>query len=89
MGARSAMPSLSRLRSSRDDHSSSRDRLDALRRPRLCAALLSERIVLDDHGFPIITDPVIEEGLLRPARRTVAVCPRLALRLEPGPSSTR
>lgn len=54
----------------------------------LCATLLSERIVLDDHGFPIIADPVIGDDLVRPARRTVAACPRLALRLEPGPSST-
>ena len=49
----------------------------------LCARLLPERIGLDEHGFPIIGDRRIDSALLPHARRAVAACPRLALRLEP------
>ena len=48
----------------------------------LCARLLPERIRLDEHGFPILPEREIGEELLPHARRAVAVCPRLALRLE-------
>ncbi len=46
----------------------------------LCAALLPQKITLDDWGFPVIdpTRPVRDREL----RRAVAVCPALALRLE-------
>jgi len=55
----------------------------------LCAQLLAERITLDEHGFPVIGDRDVGERLVPHARRAVAVCPQLALRLEaPVPSHT-
>ena len=47
----------------------------------LCARLLPERISVDEWGFPFLGDRAIDPDLLRHARRTVAACPRLALRL--------
>ena len=47
----------------------------------LCADLLPEAIRLDDWGYPIIEHPEIPPELLREARRAVAACPTLALRL--------
>ena len=46
-----------------------------------CAELFPERIRLDDWGFPMIDDASIDEELLVHARRAVAACPTLALRL--------
>jgi ferredoxin len=55
----------------------------------LCAQLLPERISLDEHGFPVLPYRQVEGELLTHARRAVAVCPRLALRLEQSaPSHT-
>jgi ferredoxin len=48
----------------------------------LCARLLPERISLDEYGFPVVPDREVALELLPHARRAVAVCPRLALRLE-------
>lgn len=50
----------------------------------LCAALLPERVALDDWGFPVIGDPEVPEPLLRHARAAVSACPALALRLSRG-----
>jgi ferredoxin len=48
----------------------------------LCARLLPERITLDEWGFPVVEgDPGVDPRLERHARRAVAACPRLALRL--------
>jgi ferredoxin len=47
----------------------------------LCAALLPERIELDEWGFPIPRDTSIDPADERAARRAVAACPALALRL--------
>lgn len=47
-----------------------------------CAEILPERITLDDWGFPIISREPIGPELEDHARRAVAVCPLLALRLE-------
>jgi ferredoxin len=55
----------------------------------LCARLLHERITLDEHGFPVPTDRDVPDGLLGHARRAVAVCPQLALRLEPTSPTIR
>jgi ferredoxin len=52
----------------------------------LCTRLLPERITLDEWGFPIVTDPTIGAELERHARRTVAACPQLALRLATSPA---
>jgi ferredoxin len=48
----------------------------------LCAQLLPERITLDDWGYPIVDGTPVDGALLAHARRTVAACPLLALRLE-------
>jgi ferredoxin len=42
-----------------------------------------ERITLDDWGYPIIDKRPIPPSLEGHARRAVAVCPTLALVLEP------
>ncbi len=56
----------------------------------LCAALLPGDIVLDDWGYPIVTADPLAADRLGAARRAVALCPTLALRLErhaePSPS---
>jgi ferredoxin len=54
----------------------------------LCARLLPERIGLDDAGFPVLGDRMVEGDDLTHARRAVSACPRLALRLEPAPTPT-
>jgi len=48
----------------------------------VCAELFPERVSLDDWGYPIIDAEPIAADLLAHARRTVAACPVLALRLE-------
>ena len=53
----------------------------------LCAALLPQHIARDEWGYPIIDGREIGPGELADARRTVAACPALALRLtEPSAS---
>jgi ferredoxin len=46
-----------------------------------CAELFPERIRLDDWGYPIVDRGPVPEELLVHARRAVAACPTLALRL--------
>jgi ferredoxin len=48
----------------------------------LCAELLPERIELDEWGYPIIEPAPLPRSLEQHARRAVAACPVLALRLE-------
>ena len=48
----------------------------------ICAELFPERISLDDWGYPIIDAAPIPDELLRLAKRTMAACPALALRLQ-------
>jgi ferredoxin len=47
----------------------------------LCAELLPERIAVDEWGFPLIGPEPLPEDLVGDARKAVAACPRLALRL--------
>ncbi|MBA3841494.1 MAG: ferredoxin [Actinobacteria bacterium] len=47
----------------------------------LCAELFPERIRLDDWGFPIVDQRSIPPALEEHARRAVADCPKIALRL--------
>ena len=47
----------------------------------MCAELLPELIELDDWGYPIVRAGGVPDELLDHARRAVAVCPVLALRL--------
>lgn len=49
----------------------------------MCAELLPELIELDDWGYPMLAAGVVPGPLLEHARRAVAVCPVLALRLRP------
>ena len=49
----------------------------------LCAELLPELIELDDWGYPILRNPQVPAHLEILARRAVATCPVLALRLVP------
>lgn len=47
----------------------------------LCAELFPERIALDEWGYPIVDGGDIPPVLEQHARRAVAECPTLALRL--------
>ena len=47
----------------------------------VCAELLPELISLDEWGYPIIDRGPVPAALDLEARRTVAACPALALRL--------
>ena len=47
----------------------------------LCAELLPERIGLDEWGYPVLRDATVPPALNDHARRAVAACPVLALRL--------
>jgi ferredoxin len=48
----------------------------------VCADLLPERIDLDDWGYPIIDPKPMAGVVVEHARRAVAACPVLALKLE-------
>jgi ferredoxin len=47
-----------------------------------CAELLPELIEVDEWGYPLLSDEAVPAHLRGDARRAVAACPRLALRLE-------
>jgi ferredoxin len=47
----------------------------------VCAELLPELITLDEWGYPIVDHRAVPPALYLEARRTVAACPALALRL--------
>lgn len=47
----------------------------------VCAELFPERITLDEWGFPIVSAEEIPPELMAHAKRAVAACPVLALRL--------
>lgn len=47
----------------------------------LCAELFPERIRLDEWGYPIVDPSPIPSVLTEHARKAVAACPMLALRL--------
>jgi ferredoxin len=54
----------------------------------MCAELLPELIELDDWGYPMVLGAAVPGELLDHARRAVAACPVLALRLRPTPRAT-
>jgi ferredoxin len=47
----------------------------------VCAELLPELIAVDEWGYPIVDSRPVPPALDRDARRAVAACPALALRL--------
>jgi ferredoxin len=51
----------------------------------VCAELLPELISLDEWGYPIIDPHPVPPPLDRAARRAVAACPALALKLARAP----
>jgi ferredoxin len=52
----------------------------------VCLETLPELISQDDWGYPMIAPGTVPAPLEALARRTVALCPTLALRLEPVPT---
>jgi len=48
----------------------------------ICSELLPELIRLDDWGYPIIDDALIDRALVPAVDRAIAACPTLALRIE-------
>ncbi len=55
----------------------------------LCAELLPEFVTLDEWGYPMLADGPLPPSLERSARRAVAACPALALRLATAPGQGR
>jgi ferredoxin len=51
----------------------------------LCAEVLPELIRVDDWGFPIVAEGRVHARLRTAAAEAVRICPKLALRLDPGP----
>jgi ferredoxin len=47
----------------------------------LCAELVPELVELDEWGYPILSDADVSDRLLPHAKRAVASCPVLALKL--------
>ncbi|PWI44938.1 ferredoxin [Streptomyces sp. ICBB 8177] len=48
----------------------------------LCAELFPEGVELDEWGYPVVPDPAVLDDRLAHAKRAVAGCPALALRLD-------
>jgi ferredoxin len=48
----------------------------------LCAALLSERVGLDEWGFPIVHRPAVSAADEPDVRHAAATCPALAVYLD-------
>jgi ferredoxin len=55
----------------------------------LCAAILADRIAMDEWGYPIVADGEVSAAEERDVRRAVAACPALALRLSRQPAHSR
>ena len=55
----------------------------------VCADLLPEMVTLDPWGYPVIAPGPVPADLEEHARRAVASCPTLALRLDRGPGAGR
>jgi ferredoxin len=48
----------------------------------ICALRCSERIRLDEWGYAIVSsEPIVEDRVLRQAKRAIAACPEGALQL--------
>jgi ferredoxin len=55
----------------------------------LCKALLPGSVTLDDWGYPILDQTSLGQRSRSDLKRAVAVCPALALRLEPAQAVQR
>jgi ferredoxin len=55
----------------------------------VCAEVLPELIAVDEWGYPIVDPRPVPLALEREARRAVAACPALALRLSQGREPAR
>lgn len=53
-----------------------------------CAELVPERISLDDWGYPIVDPTPMTADILAHARRAVAECPLLAVRIVESDGTT-
>ncbi len=53
----------------------------------MCAELLPELVELDNWGYPIVRPGGVPRALMDHAKRAVAVCPVLALRLARAPTA--
>ncbi|HET9517142.1 MAG TPA: NADH-ubiquinone oxidoreductase-F iron-sulfur binding region domain-containing protein [Actinoplanes sp.] len=53
----------------------------------LCTHVAPDLIQLDAHGFPVVADDALPDGLEKVGRRVVSRCPALALRLEEDAAS--
>jgi ferredoxin len=49
----------------------------------LCADLAPDLVSRDDWGFPVLRNGALPPAAVKDARRAVAACPALALRLQP------
>ena len=54
----------------------------------VCAELLPELVILDEWGYPMISDSPVPPALDLEARRAVAACPALALKLVRSETAT-
>jgi ferredoxin len=54
-----------------------------------CAELFPEGVELDDWGYPMLAGAPVPDELLEHARRAVAACPTLALRLRDAGNPSR
>jgi ferredoxin len=50
----------------------------------ICAELVPELIGVDEWGYPLVAAEAVPQSLRRPARRAVALCPKLALSMRPA-----
>ncbi len=55
----------------------------------LCAELLPDHITLDDWGYPIVSAGPVSVAASKRARRAVADCPALALKLKAAARETQ
>ena len=49
-----------------------------------CAELLADLVILDEWGYPLITEDEVPSHRVSLARQAVKFCPRRALQLEPN-----
>lgn len=48
----------------------------------ICAYLLPRNLGLDEWGYPIVLDELLEAGQLRSAKRAALLCPEMAIKID-------